>query len=493
MKKNSRSSVKFVLHYFVFSSLWILFSDKAVELLPGNLRIYSLAQSLKGVLFITITSLLLWVLIKRNNRELERANDIDFVTGLHSPFVFFRYLEQKINDSNQSEHYVLCLVDIDNFKPVSDQLGFEKSSQFLKDIAQSIDSPTYFPIFSSRIHTDGFACLIRMHGENQIDMHLAGIQRQFNKHALHYGIDVTCSIGVALFPTDGTSVKQLMSSAKYALTHAKKTKNAIRYHDKKLAEQDRQRQEIITDLHNAIQDEQIQIVFQPKYALKDKRVTGVEVLSRWEHHQYGAISPALFIKLAEENNLCSDLTTLVMKKASKQLREARLLGHVIPSVSVNISATELNSIEDMYQIEAYLKQNIEFARYLCFEITETAMLKNIEQCANFVRKLKQYGVTFSIDDFGVGYTSFEIFNKLEVDEIKIDQSFIKNIADNYRSRSITLGIIDIAKRFGIQVVAEGIETPQQLRILKGLECGQGQGFYLSRPVPISKLSEEFLK
>ena len=212
---------------------------------------------------------------------------------------------------------------------------------------------------------------------------------------------------------------------------------------------------MINDLRNAIRKEQIQIVFQPKYALKDKRVTGVEVLSRWKHHQYGDISPALFIKLAEENNLCSALTELVMRQASKQLKETQLLGCAVQSVSVNISATEINSVEDMEKIEAYLRQDTDFTRYLCFEITETAMLNNIEQCANLVKKFKQSGVAFSIDDFGVGYTSFEIFNKLEIDEIKIDQSFVKDIEVNYRSRAITSGIIDIAKGFGIQVVAEG--------------------------------------
>lgn len=492
MKHNPYSSAKLSLHYFVFATLWILFSDKAVEMLAGSLHLYSLAQSLKGVLFILVTSLMLWLMIKRNNLELERANDIDYVTGLHSPFVFFRYLEQKLSDASKSEHYVLFLLDIDNFKSVSDHLDFEKTNLFLKDIAQFIDSPTVFPIFSSRIHTDGFACLIPMQDRTQIEIHLTHIQEQFNKCAQYHRISVTCSIGVALYPTDGRNVKQLMSSAKYALTQAKKTKNTVSYHDKKLAERDNQRQELINDLRNAIKEEEIHLVFQPKYTLKDKKVTGLEVLSRWRHHQHGNISPAIFIELAEENHLCTALTELVMKKASKQLKEARLLGHRVPSVSVNISATELNSAEAMYQIENYLKQDREFARYLCLEITETAMLKNIDQSANMVRKLKQYGVKFSIDDFGAGYTSFGIFNQLEVDEIKIDQSFIKDIAVSYRSRVITSGIIDIAKKFDIQVVAEGIETSQQLHILKELDCGQGQGFLLSRPVPVEKLNEKLV-
>lgn len=156
---------------------------------------------------------------------------------------------------------------------------------------------------------------------------------------------------------------------------------------------------------------------------------------------------------------------------------------------MNISATEINSVEDMRQIETYLKQDRDFAQYLCFEITETATLKDIEQCASLVKKLKKYGVTFSIDDFGVGYTSFGIFNKLDVDEIKIDSSFIKDIAIDYRSRAITSGIVDIAKGFGIQVVAEGIETLEQLCILEELDCEQAQGFYLSRPVPATALNK----
>ncbi|ELB2852070.1 bifunctional diguanylate cyclase/phosphodiesterase [Vibrio alginolyticus] len=490
MKLNASNSARFVFSYFVFASAWVLFSDKVVESLSSNFQVYTLVQSLKGMLFIVITSLLLWGLIKKNNRELERANDIDYVTGLHSPYVFFRYLEQKIRSTKENEHYVLFLLDIDNYKPVADELGFVKSNQFLKDIAKSIDSPSASLLFSSRTHSDGFACLISMHNKNQVDTHLANIQRQFSMHSKRHGVDVTCSIGVAIYPSDGVSAKQLMSSAKYALAQAKKIKNTIRYHDKDLAKHELRRQQMISDLRNAIREEQIQIVFQPKYCLKDKRVAGVEVLSRWNHPKYGYISPAVFVTLAEENNLCSALTELVLKQASKQLRETQLLGRAIQEVSVNISATELNSIEDMRRIEGYLQTDLDFSQYLCLEITETAALNDVDQCASLVRQLKKSGVKFSIDDFGVGYTSFGIFNKLDVDEIKIDRSFIKNIAIDYRSRAITSGIVNIAKGFGIQVVAEGVETPEQLCTLEELDCELVQGFYLSRPVPIALLDRK---
>ncbi|EGR0306961.1 GGDEF domain-containing protein [Vibrio alginolyticus] len=488
MKKNSLSSVKLVLSYFVFASIWVLFSDKALELLSTNLQAYTLVQSLKGMLFVVFTSVLLSGLIKKNNKELERANDIDYVTDLHSPYVFFRYLEQKFDRTQESDHYALFLLDIDNFKSVADRIGFTKSNLFLKDIAKSINSTAASSLFSSRIHSDGFACLIHMHSETQVDTHLTRVQKKFNQHSKRHGLDLTCSIGVALYPFDGESAKELMSSAKHALAQAKITKNTTQYHDKKLAMHDRQRQKMITDLRNAIREEQIQIVYQPKYRLKDKVITGVEVLSRWRHHQYGNISPAVFVTLAEENNLCSDLTALVLKKASKQLKEAQLLGRAIQYISVNISATELNSVECMYCIENHLKQDVDFAKYLCFEITETATLNDIEQCAEQVKRLKKYGVTFSIDDFGVGYTSFSIFNKLDVNEVKIDRSFIKDITTDYRSRAITSGIVNIAKGLGIKVVAEGVETPEQLYVLEELDCELAQGFYLSHPIPIDALS-----
>ncbi|HHC7181912.1 TPA: EAL domain-containing protein, partial [Vibrio parahaemolyticus] len=205
---------------------------------------------------------------------------------------------------------------------------------------------------------------------------------------------------------------------------------------------------------------------------------------------YGDIPPSIFISLAEENNLSSALTKLVIKQASKQLKKAQLLGRIIQSVSVNISAMELNDTESTHQIEHQLNQDTEFSKYLCLEITETAALKNIERCASLVKKMKGSGVTFSIDDFGVGYTSFGIFNRLDVDEIKIDRNFIKDIAVDYRSRAITSGIINIAKECGIQVVAEGVETDHQLRILEELGCEQAQGFYLSHPISVEELKEK---
>ncbi|MEZ8778818.1 putative bifunctional diguanylate cyclase/phosphodiesterase [Vibrio splendidus] len=484
MNKTKRYPVNIVFSYLILSSLWVLFSDLAVESLSNNLHEHALAQTVKGLIFIILTSILLWVMVQKNNRDLEDANDLDSVTGLHSPSVFYRYLNKRLKNSQASDHYVLFLLDIDNFKSVADQIGFENTNSFLKDIARSIELPIEHQPLSSRVHSDGFACLVKLNHTEHIESYIALVHRRFNQCAYRYNINATCCIGAALFPSDGNNAKQLMASATHALTEAKKSKDTIEFHDPKLTELERQRQEMVQELRKAID-----IVFQPKFNIESRLVVGVEVLSRWTHERYGVVSPDIFVALAEENYFCCDLTTLVLEKTASQLRANGLLGNALNSVSVNISAVELNSVDDMNHLDEYLRKDPEFARLLCLEITETAILKDIDQCAIAVQKLKTQGVSFSIDDFGVGYTSFGIFSKLDVDEIKVDRSYINGLEDDYRSRAITSGIIDIARGFGISVVAEGVENAQQLSILKTLNCEQAQGYYLGYPMPYKQLKE----
>lgn len=487
MNKTKRYPANIVFSYLILSSLWVLFSDLAVESLSNDLQEHALAQTVKGLVFIILTSALLWVMVRKNNRDLESANDLDSVTGLHSPSVFYRYLNKRLKKSQASDHYVLFLLDIDNFKSVADQIGFENTNLFLKDIARSIELPIEHQPLSSRVHSDGFACLVKLDDKEDIESYIALVHRRFNQCAYRYDINATCCIGAALFPSDGNNAKQLMASAIHALTEAKKSKNTIEFHDPKLTELERQRQEMVQELRKAIDDKAIDIVFQPKFNIESRLVAGVEVLSRWTHERYGVVSPDIFVALAEENHFCRDLTTLVLEKTASQLRANGLLGNELNSVSVNISAVELNSVDDMNHLDEYLRKDPEFARLLCLEITETAILKDIDQCAIAVQTLKKQGVSFSIDDFGVGYTSFGIFSKLDVDEIKVDRSYINGLEDDYRSRAITSGIIDIARGFGINVVAEGVENAQQLSILKTLNCEQAQGYYLGYPMSSKQL------
>lgn len=488
MKKTAYYALKLALTYFFFASLWILFSDKLVNVLSDNLEMFTWAQSFKGHLFVVITSVLLWGLAQKNNRDLERASDIDTVTGLHSPSVFIRRADTLLQRANAESCYMLFVLDIDNYTSVTNKLGFDRTNQLLIGVARKIDTPTALENLTSRVHADRFACLLTLSDVSEMTPYIDKLHRQCNQFLQRYDRDITCSVGVAVFDSDGEDTTALMTAATRALNEAKKHKNAVAYHDIYLTEEAKKRQNLVYDLRQAIDNKQIDIVFQPQYRLSSGELTGLEVLARWTHDQYGNIPPSVFIPLAEEQHFCEDLTALVLEKAAKQLNESQLLGNMVKRVSVNISAVEFNSVDAIARIDTYLQANPEFARYLCLEITETAALDDIIECARVVDTLKRHGVTFSIDDFGVGYTSLGIFNRINVDEIKIDRSFIQAMEKDHRAKAITAGIIGIAKGLGIHVVAEGIETRAQLALLKQLDCEYAQGFYLGHPAPLEQLA-----
>ncbi|OOF00068.1 putative bifunctional diguanylate cyclase/phosphodiesterase [Salinivibrio sp. IB643] len=488
MKKTAYYALKLALIYFFFASLWVLFSDKLVNVLSDNLEMFTWAQSLKGLLFVVITSVLLWALAQKNYRDLERASDIDTVTGLHSPSVFIRRADTLLQHANAESCYTLFVLDIDDYTSVTNKLGFDRTNQLLIGVARKIDTPTVPENLTSRIHSDRFACLLTLPNVSEMTPYIDKLHRQCNQFLQRYDRDITCSVGVAVFDSDGEDTTALMTAATRALNEAKKHKNAVAYHDIYLTEEAKKRQNLVNDLKQAIDTNKIDVVFQPQYHVVSGQLSGLEVLARWTHDQYGNIPPSVFIPLAEEQHFCEDLTALVLEKATKQLNESQLLGNMVKRVSVNISAVEFNSVDAIARIDTYLQSNPEFARYLCLEITETAALDDIIECARVVDTLKRHGVTFSIDDFGVGYTSLGMFNRINVDEIKIDRSFIQAMETDSRAKAITAGIIDIAKRLDINVVAEGVETHTQLMLLKQLDCQHVQGFYLGYPAPLEQLA-----
>ncbi|OOE56174.1 diguanylate cyclase [Salinivibrio sp. ML323] len=487
MKKTNYYALKLAFTYFFFATLWILFSDRLVTALATNLEMHELGQAFKGHFFVVVTSMMLWSLARRNHLALERASDIDSVTGLHSPSVFMRHVDTLLAPQEQQTSYVLVIIDIDGFTSLTNKLGFERTNHLLSDMAHAIEESTLFDKLTSRIHADRFACLVALDGASDMALYIDRLHRECHRHLQRYEQQATCSIGVALFGPDGDDAATLMTAATRALNEAKKRKNTVTYHDIHLTEQAQKRRQLVSALRVAINNKEIEVVFQPQYRLTSGELSGLEVLARWTHETYGVVPPSTFITLAEEQGFCEELTALVLEKAANQLRDSDLLGTVIQRVSVNISAVEFNSQSAIRRIDDYLKLNPEFARYLCLEITETAALDDILECARVVDTLKRHGVAFSIDDFGVGYTSLGMFNRINVDEIKIDRSFIHSMETDSRAKAITAGIIDIAKRLEINVVAEGVETATQLALLKSFGCEYVQGYYLGYPSTLSEL------
>ncbi len=229
------------------------------------------------------------------------------------------------------------------------------------------------------------------------------------------------------------------------------------------------------------------VVYQPKYKVDSQEVSGVEVLIRWKHAEHGLISPAKFIPLAEEFGLSLDISKLVVRKTATDLLNSGLLGKQLRHVAINVSAAEFNNPNDMDELLQCIKQFPDLAPYLRIEITETATLTNFEQSSALINKLRDEGLSVSIDDFGTGYSSLAMLKDLTIDELKIDRSFVFGLSDGGRSNTIVNAIIGMAKSFKINVVAEGVETEEQLDILKSMGCGEVQGFFLGVPMKIEDI------
>ncbi|KFZ38014.1 diguanylate phosphodiesterase [Shewanella mangrovi] len=489
MERTVFSAVKVAAIYAIFATLWILFSDMAVEMLVESSQLRTLAQTYKGLAFVIITAIMLLVLVLRSNRALEKASDMDNLTGLHSISMFIRTLNMTIQQIKPNEHLVLGYLDIDDFKNINETLGYERADLFLQDLAHDFTEAVLPGSFVSRLHADQFASFVKYDEKFDIDEHVLSLQRLFNHRAKQHGLDATCCIGVALYPMDGSNAKELMVSATGALNVAKQKKDAIQFHDKSMTEKAMLRRQMVLELRKAIADSQLTVVYQPKYDLHSLAVSGIEVLVRWKHATKGFISPDVFIPLAEDHGLTSAISKLVVAKAAEELGQAGILGQPLQHVSLNVSAAEFNNADEMTALTNFIHQHQQLSPFIRIEITETATLTDMRKSMEIIANLQASGITFSIDDFGTGYTSLAMLKDLTVDEIKIDRSFVAELEHDARSRTIINAIIAMAKSFDIHVVAEGVETANQLNILQQLGCHQAQGYYLGRPMPISELVE----
>lgn len=489
MDKAVTSAVKVAASYALFATLWILFSDLAVETVLDSAQLRALAQTYKGLAFVTITALLLLTMVIKANYAIEKSTDMDSLTGLHSLTMFVRTLNNSIKSLKPGEQLLIGYLDIDDFKHINETLGFERADAFLQDLALAIEQTLLPGSFAARLHADQFASFTRFTGGYDMDQHTQEIQRLYNRVAKAYGIESTCCISVALYPEDGRTARELMVSATEALNIAKQKKNAIQFHDKQLTEKALQRRQMLLDLSHAIKNEELSVAYQPKYELKTMKATGVEVLVRWNHPQKGFIPPDQFIPLAENQGMTALITRFVIKKAEDELGNSQLLGNTISNIAINVSAAEFNNSAEMKELSHFIKSHKKVASFINIEITETATLDDMQASIKIISQLQKDGISISVDDFGTGYTSLAMLKDLTVDEIKIDRSYISEIENDSRSKTIVSAIIAMTNSFGINLVAEGVETESQLSLLKEMGCQQAQGYFLGRPVPIAQLIE----
>jgi len=416
----------------------------------------------------------------------------DPLTDLYNRSYFIKKLQQEIDFScRHNTSLTLMFLDLDQFKSINDNLGHEVGDVVLKEVAKRLNGTIREGDIICRWGGDEFIILFSGLSKQSIICKKAeGILKDINAPFNHQGIElaIRTSIGITQSSHNNLLHEQLVQQADMALYAAKdEGRNTFCFFVPEMEEKANKKFFYEAELRLALEQEQFYMVYQPKVCCQDNSIQSMEALIRWNHPKEGLISPAVFIPILEESTLMEDVTQWVLKSICKQIAEWKQQQLCDFYVAVNISGRDflLQNFDDQvknilhkYQIEGH---------YLEFEITETVLANNTEHCIEVMKKIKQLGIRFAIDDFGTGYSSMSYLKKFPIDTLKIDKAFIDHCDSKTEDRAICTAIISLAKSLNLELVAEGVETEDQLKFLKEMNCDLYQGYLFSRPLPVSEV------
>ncbi len=419
----------------------------------------------------------------------------DELTGLANRTRFYQVLNEliKISD-NTKQRFSLLYIDMDGFKSINDSLGHDAGDLLLKSIAKRLQATSREIDFVARLSGDEFCIIVdENHGETT-----ASKVAQSCLKAISQPLEITtrrllpsCSIGIAHYPADGKDIPSLTKAADTSLYTAKERgKNQYAVYKSELAEAAKYRFQIEQSLREAIESQQINLVYQPQINIETGEFMGVEVLSRWHHPQLGNIPPSDFIPIAEKIGMIKPLTEWVLNTACHQAIAWKRQGLPALCMSVNISPKHFLDKGLTPLIQRILDKTDMVASELTLEVTESVVQTDDSNLSVF-KELKNLGIQLAIDDFGTGYSSFASLKHLTVDCLKIDRYFINDMMDDSKSLLLVGSMIEMAHKLGYRIIAEGVETIEQLDTLKGLNCEAAQGYLFSKPVSPDDFSKLF--
>ena len=441
---------------------------------------------------------------RRTDEELERREEElsflathDALTGLPNRTLILDRVEQMLARSRRSQAPVAALfVDLDNFKSINDTLGHGVGDELLRAVAARLNGVIRDADALGRLGGDEFVVISE-------ELSLAAgpelvAERLLDalSHPFKLGVDketqltVTASIGIAV--GEHTSAEELLRNADIAMYRAKwDGKNRYIVFETGMQDTLQNRMELEMDLREALEKDEFFLAYQPTIDLSDMSPTGVEALIRWEHPVRGVVQPDDFIPLLEETGLIVDIGKWVLEEACAQGAAWRAAGYPI-GMAVNVSGRQLDTDQLVTDIEGALSESGLDPGALTIEITETTLMRNVEETARRLTAIKQLGVRIAIDDFGTGYSSLAHLQRFPVDALKIDRSFISGLTNNEEGETLMHTLVQLGKALSIETFAEGIEQQQELSLLKEQECDSGQGFLFARPLDVAA-TEAFLQ
>lgn len=431
-------------------------------------------------------------LVKQQN-EIYNLAYFDSITSLPNRLYFTEELNNIFENMEEREDlFAILLLDLDKFKHINDTLGHNAGDYIIKLLGVRLSKLIDENDLVARIGGDEYYILLNSIRDSDDAIDTANkILEDFKKpyKIKDYELYLTTSIGIAVYPDGGLDSQSMIKNADLALYKAKDNGgNSYYLYGNEIASQGLERMMLLSQLRQAIDNDELVLYYQPQIDIYSEEIIGVEALVRWEHPEKGLLYPDKFIPLAEESGLIIQIGEWVIKKATKQAKEWVDKGYDIV-VSVNISAKQFQHAQFIEEVIKALKESKLEPQNLTLEITETIVISDMKHTLEILRMLRSFGVAVSIDDFGTGYSSLSYLNEMSVNELKIDRSFIWDIEKNNKNKMISNTIILLGKQLGLRVIAEGVENIEQLDILKNLNCDIAQGYHFSKPVPKEKIEE----
>ncbi len=426
-------------------------------------------------------------LLQQRTAEVDRLAYYDTITQLPNRILFEDRLAQAVAIARSTDQSLgVLFISVDQFKTVNDSLGHGPGDSLLREFAERLKSCISETDTVARFGNDEFALLqTQIEGTNDV-IETIGSLSQVLKFAFDlsgHELFATASVGISLFPLDGQDSETLLKNAGAALYKAKKSGGAnYQFFTADMHEVASGRLALETNLRRAIQNEEFLIHYQPRVSVDSLAITGFEALVRWQHPQLGLVSPSEFIPLAEDTGLIVEIGEWVLRNASLQNRRWQDQGFAPIPVAVNISARQFHDQDLSQTVIRILDETGLAPEHLELELTESSIMQNAEFAAGVLSRLKSMGIDISIDDFGTGYSSLASLKRLPIDALKIDQSFVRDATTDPDDAALVMAIITLAHNLRLRVIAEGVETEEQLHFLHLLRCDEIQGDLFSKPL-----------
>ncbi|TDT69182.1 diguanylate cyclase (GGDEF)-like protein [Hypnocyclicus thermotrophus] len=433
---------------------------------------------------------------KTDNFKNKEVYNIDRLTGLPNRFLFRDRLSQTIiNSKINNFKFALIYLDIDNFNSINTYYNFSIGDKLLKEITNRISTIIEPNYTFSRISGDEFGIIVpNFSSITELNNFLEKIQNSFNKNFYinNNEINISISLGISIYPDNGLNIDTLEKNSIFALRYVKNNgKNGVHYFTETLNKKHIERIEISNHLKNALKFNELELYYQPQVNISTGQIIGVESLIRWKHSTKGFIPPVIFIPIAEENGMIHQIGEWVINTSLNSLKEWNTLFNKKIEISINLSPLQFRKDNIVNSIYKKVKKLNLDPKYITFEITEGILIEDIDKANQIINKFKNYGFNIALDDFGTGYSSLNYLRLFKIDKLKIDRIFIADYPEKDEGKLLEL-IINLGKYLNFEIIAEGVETPEQYNFIKNKKVDTIQGYYFYKPMQKYKI-EELLK